>query len=57
MMYDCMFVLIHVSKLVGEFLVGDQVHRFCFISLFEYDNWVELIMLEIVDFYIILGKD
>ncbi|WMV33594.1 hypothetical protein MTR67_026979, partial [Solanum verrucosum] len=57
MMSDCMHVTIHISTPVGESLVVDRVYRSFLVSLTEYDTWVNLIILGIVDLDIILGMD
>ena len=35
----------------------DRVYRSCLVSLAGYDTWVDLIILEMVDFDVILGMD
>ncbi|WP_368738576.1 hypothetical protein [Corynebacterium parakroppenstedtii] len=54
---DCMPIPIHVSTPVGEPLVVDRVYRSCLVSLAGYDTWVDMIILEMVDFDAILGMD
>ncbi|XP_015159293.1 uncharacterized protein [Solanum tuberosum] len=49
--------LIHVSTPVGESLVLDQVLRSCLMTIQGYDTRVDLILLDMVDFDVILGKD
>ncbi|MCF8701934.1 hypothetical protein L3054_11165, partial [Corynebacterium sp. MC-10] len=54
---DRMPIPIHVSTLVGEPLVVDRVYRSCLVSLSGYDTWVDMIILDMVDFDVILGMD
>ena len=57
MICDSMTVPIHVSTPVGKPLLVDRVYRSCLISLAGYDTWVDLIILEMVDFDVILDMD
>lgn len=46
-----------VATPMGNSCIVDQIYRLCFITIQEYDTLVELIMLDIVDFNMILGMD
>ncbi|KAH0660902.1 hypothetical protein KY289_029650 [Solanum tuberosum] len=48
---------IHVSTPVGESLVVDQVLRSCLVTIQGCDTRVDLILLDMVDFDVILGMD
>ena len=48
---------VHVSTPIGEFLVVDQVLRYCLVTIQGYDTRVDLIMLDMIDFDMILGMD
>lgn len=48
---------IHVSTPVGESLVVDQVLRSCLVTIQGYDTRVDLILLDMVNFDLILGMD
>ena len=50
-------VPIRVSTPVGEPLVVNQLHRSCLVVLSGYETWVDLILLEMLDFDVILGMD
>lgn len=49
-------VPIHVSTTVGVYLMVDWVYQFCLVSLAGYDTRVNIIILQMVDFDVILGK-
>ncbi|WMV38307.1 hypothetical protein MTR67_031692 [Solanum verrucosum] len=57
MLSDFMPMPIHISTPVGGSLEVDQVYQSCLFPLAKYDTWVDLIILGMVDFDIILGKD
>ena len=48
---------VHVSTPVGEFLIVDQVLRSCLVTIKGYDTRDDLIMLDMIDFDVILGMD
>lgn len=48
---------VHVSTSIGEFLVVDQVLRSCLVTIQGYDTRADLIMLDMIDFDVILGMD
>ncbi|XP_015078162.1 uncharacterized protein LOC107021966 [Solanum pennellii] len=48
---------VHVLTPVGEFLVVDQVLRSCLVTIQGYDTRADLIMLDMIDFDVILGMD
>ncbi|XP_069150444.1 uncharacterized protein [Solanum lycopersicum] len=48
---------VHVSTPIGEFLVMDQVLRSCLVTIQGYDTRADLIMLDMIDFDVILGMD
>uniref|UniRef100_A0A0V0GST8 Putative ovule protein n=1 Tax=Solanum chacoense TaxID=4108 RepID=A0A0V0GST8_SOLCH len=49
--------LVHVSTPVGESLVVDQILRSCLVTIQGCDTRVDLILLDMVDFDVILGMD
>lgn len=55
--YDRISVLVHVSTLVGQALVIDQVYRSCLMSLVGYKTSMDMIISNMVDFDVILGMD
>ena len=50
-------MLIRVSTPVGDSVVVDRVYRLCIVTLMGYDTHVDLIVLDMIDFYVILGMD
>ncbi|WMV46385.1 hypothetical protein MTR67_039770 [Solanum verrucosum] len=48
---------VHVSTPVGDSVVVDQVYRLCIVTLMGYDTHTDLKVLDVVDFYVILGMD
>ncbi|XP_049378055.1 uncharacterized protein LOC125842786 [Solanum stenotomum] len=54
---DRMSVPIRVSTPVGEPLVVNRVYRSCFVVLSGYETWVDMILLDMLDFDVILGMD
>ena len=54
---DRMALPIRVSTPVGEPLVVNRLHRSCLVVLSGYETWVDLILLEMLDFDVILGMD
>ncbi|XP_015163797.1 uncharacterized protein [Solanum tuberosum] len=54
---DCMYVPIRVSTPVGEPLVVNRVYRSCLVVLSGYETWVDMILLDMLDFDVILGMD
>ena len=48
---------VHVSTPVGEFLVVDQVLRSYLVTIQGCDTRANLIMLDMIDFDVILGMD
>ncbi|XP_049378066.1 LOW QUALITY PROTEIN: uncharacterized protein LOC125842802 [Solanum stenotomum] len=48
---------VHVSTPVGESLVVDQILRSCLVTIQGCDTRVDLILLDMVDFDVILGMD
>lgn len=55
MLCDYMLVSIHISTSLGEPLAMDQVSYL--ISLTRFDIWANMIILEKVIYYIIIGID
>lgn len=41
--------------MIGEPLMVDQMYQSCLVSLARYDMWLDIIILEMVDFNVILG--
>ncbi|WMV13909.1 hypothetical protein MTR67_007294 [Solanum verrucosum] len=50
-------LVVHVSTLVGDFIMVDRVYRLCIVALMGYDTRADLKVLDMVDFYLILGMD
>ena len=48
---------IRVSTLVEDSLVVDLEHQSCVVTFVGHDTWVDLIVLDMVDFDVILGMD
>ena len=48
---------LRVSTLVGDSLVVDQVFRSCVVTIQRQDTRIDLILLDMVDFDLILGMD
>ena len=44
-----------VSTPVGEFVIVEKVYRSCLVTFVGSNTYVDLIILEMVDFYVILG--
>nr|XP_025884581.1 uncharacterized protein LOC112940524 [Solanum lycopersicum] len=57
MRYESLEEPVHVSTPIGEFLVVDQVLRSCLVTIQGYDTRADLIMLDMIDFDVILGMD
>ena len=55
--YDLLFVTLHVSTPVGDSLVVDWVFRSCVMTIRDVYTYVDLIILDMVDFDVILGID
>lgn len=47
--------LVHVSTLIGDLVIVNQVYHACSICSRGYYTWVDLVILDMVDFDIILG--
>ena len=46
---------IRVSTPVGEFVIVEKVYRSCMVTFVESNTHVDLVILEMVDFDVILG--
>ena len=46
---------IHVSTLVGESMIVEKVYRSCLVTFVGINTHVDLVILEMVDFDVILG--
>lgn len=53
--YVTMSMPIHISTRVGEPLIVDRVYHSCFMTLSGYETWVDIIILDIINFHVILG--
>ncbi|XP_070050745.1 uncharacterized protein [Nicotiana tomentosiformis] len=50
-------VPVYVSTLVGDFVIMDRVYRSCVVTLYGYETRADLLLLDMVDFEVILGMD
>ncbi|XP_070029038.1 uncharacterized protein [Nicotiana sylvestris] len=57
MLRDSLSVSVYVSTPVGDSIVVDRVYRWCVVSLGRYQTRVDLLLLDMVDFDVILGMD
>lgn len=57
LLYECTPVPMHVCTLVDDPLMVHQVYRSCLVLLNSHVTWVDMIILNMFDFYIILGMD
>ncbi|XP_060171505.1 uncharacterized protein LOC132602743 [Lycium barbarum] len=48
-------LFIYVSTPVGDSVLVDRVYRNCLVTFMGYDTWVDLMILDMLDFDIILG--
>ncbi|XP_070034876.1 uncharacterized protein [Nicotiana tomentosiformis] len=48
---------IYVSTPVGDFIMVDHVYRSCLVTIGVYETRVDLLLLNMVDFDVILGMD
>ena len=46
-----------VSTLMGDSVIARKLYRGCVVSIFHRETLVDLIELDMVDFYVILGMD
>lgn len=42
---------------MGDLLVVDRAYRLCFVTVWEFDTQDNLMVLDIVDFDVIMGMD
>ncbi|XP_070011172.1 uncharacterized protein [Nicotiana sylvestris] len=49
--------LIHVSTLVGDSVVMDRIYRSCVVTFCSFEIRADLLLLDMIDFEIILGMD
>lgn len=54
---ESLIVPICSSTLVDNSLLVDQVYRSCVVTLLRHNTWVDLIILDMVDFNVILDMD
>ncbi|XP_070023033.1 uncharacterized protein [Nicotiana sylvestris] len=54
---DSLSAHVYVSTPVGDLLVIDRVYRSCVVSIGSYETSVDLLLLDMVDFDVILGMD
>ena len=52
---DLLDILIRVSTLVGESVIVERIYRSCLVTFVESNTYVDLVILEMVDFDVILG--
>ena len=52
---DLLDMPIRTSKPVGEPMIAKKVYRSCLVTIVESNTYVDLIILEMVDFDVILG--
>ncbi|XP_070031770.1 uncharacterized protein [Nicotiana tomentosiformis] len=55
--HDSLSALVYVSIPVGDAIVVDRVYRSCVVTIWSLEIRVDLLLLEIVDFDVILGMD
>ncbi|XP_070020749.1 uncharacterized protein [Nicotiana sylvestris] len=48
---------VHVSTLVGDSMVVDRIYRSCMVTFYGFKTSVDLLLLDMIDFEIILGMD
>nr|XP_016442250.1 PREDICTED: uncharacterized protein LOC107767685 [Nicotiana tabacum] len=48
---------VHVSTPIGDSLLVDRVYRSCVVTVYGFDTKVDFLLLEVVDFDVILGMD
>ncbi|XP_070023193.1 uncharacterized protein [Nicotiana sylvestris] len=49
--------LVYVSTHVGDSVIVDQIYRSCIVTFFGYDTRADFLLLDLIDFEIILGMD
>ncbi|XP_070042517.1 uncharacterized protein [Nicotiana tomentosiformis] len=54
---DSLGTLIYVSTLVGDSMVVDQIYRSCVVIFCGYETRADLLLLDMIDFEVILGMD
>ncbi|XP_070017056.1 uncharacterized protein [Nicotiana sylvestris] len=54
---DSLSIPVYVSTPVGDSIVVDRVHRFCIVVFGGFETRVDLLLLDMVDFDVILGMD
>ncbi|XP_070046248.1 uncharacterized protein [Nicotiana tomentosiformis] len=47
----------HIKTTVGDFIVGDRVYRSCVITIGRLETSVDLLLLDMVEFDVIIGID
>ena len=52
---DLLDMPIRISKPVGEAVIAKKVYRSCLVTIVESNTYVDLIILEMVDFDVVLG--
>lgn len=57
MPHDFLDILIHMSILVGDSIMMDCVYWSCVVAIGGYEIMVDLLLLNIVNFEVILGMD
>lgn len=54
---ECFLDPFFMSTVIGDSIVARRVYRGCMMSIYGRVTLVDLIELEMVDFYVILGMD
>ncbi|XP_070034717.1 uncharacterized protein [Nicotiana tomentosiformis] len=54
---DSLVILVHVSIMVGDSIIGDRVYRSCVVTIGRLETRVDLFLLSIVDVDVIVGMD
>ncbi|XP_070042671.1 uncharacterized protein [Nicotiana tomentosiformis] len=54
---DSLSAPIYVSTFIGDSIVVDRVYRACLVIIGSYETRVDLLLLDMVDFDVILGMD
>lgn len=48
---------LHVSTLIGDYFMVDRVYQFCVVTFVGCDTWVDLSILDMINYDNIFGMD